>query len=585
MKEMIKDAVAMLLVSVAIFFASCEKEDLGGVKGGIAINFMLGDVSYGESETVTRSAKVLASETVVAPLDGDLYVYATLEEQEALRTTVPIANNTQLIIAAYDDEGNYVSSAEYKVISSAGDIEPVGAGLFVPTEGDYTFVAYSFNLPYVANYSTIASLSISSTDYDLLWGSSGSVPISVSSSNVSILMKHMFSQVAIEVTTTTFSGTATIDADGISSPEVLGTWATLNVQNGVLSPAVGVHHQYFSFPSFSAAATVTSDARLVYTGGENTTSIGIGLITMTDGATSYQSSFNVQFNTKLMPGKSYTFVLSFKKVTWAGSNIYWDEDESCLTFDAPGASESDQRKQGVFFKWGSLVGISPALNATGESEYAKTYFDAEQTVIYVPTYTSGPPASASWLAPTTADDQGWADWASIPYVGTTPLYFGSAAAYYLTENERNTPTYWSAKTGDICRFISENNFGPNGDKYRMPTGYECGAKGYYDYDDADGWTYTGTWANEISSGNDEGTYPLDTRIANNGHIFPASGRRRGGADDGQLENVGYGGANWSGSIAGGMTDASEWLSFSAYTVSAGGALNHDWAIPIRCVQN
>jgi hypothetical protein len=585
MKEIIRGVAAILLLSAAIFFASCEKENLGGANEKIEINFTLGDISYGENETVTRNAKVLASETVVVPMEGDLCMYAILEENEALRTTVAIANDTRLIIVAYDDEENYVNSAEYKVSSSAGDIEPASVGLSVPMEGNYTFVAYSFNnLASLPNYSTIAAIPISTTDFDLLWGSSGSVPVSASSSNVSILMKHMFSQVAIEITTTTLSATALIDADAISSTEVLGTAPTLSVRDGVLTPTASTNFQYFSFPSFSAAATVTSDARRVYTGDENTTSLRIGLITITDGDVSYQGSFNVQFNTKLMPGKSYTFVVSFKKVTWAGSNIYWDADESCLTFDAPGASESDQRKQGVFFKWGSLVGISPALNTTGESDYAKTYFDAMQTVIYVPTYNPGPPASASWLAPTTADDQGWTDWASIPYLGTTPFYWGAAAAYYLTENERNTPAYWSAKTGDICRFISENNFGPNGDKYRMPTGYEYGTKSYYSYDDADGWTYTGVWNYETSSGNDEGTYSLGTHIANNGHIFPASGRRRGDMD-GQLENVGTVGANWSGSTADGISTASPWLSFSINTVAAGGALNHDWAIPVRCVKN
>ena len=49
-------------------------------------------------------------------------------------------------------------------------------------------------------------------------------------------------------------------------------------------------------------------------------------------------------------------------LVWAGSNVYWDGTQ--LTFDETvvDADAGSDLKQGVFFRWGSLVGVSPSLS-------------------------------------------------------------------------------------------------------------------------------------------------------------------------------------------------------------------------------
>jgi hypothetical protein len=58
----------------------------------------------------------------------------------------------------------------------------------------------------------------------------------------------------------------------------------------------------------------------------------------------------------ITPQKLYTFTATLKEDRWAGSNIYWDGTK--LTFDDP-SKMGKSAAQGLFFKWGSLQGISP----------------------------------------------------------------------------------------------------------------------------------------------------------------------------------------------------------------------------------
>ena len=72
------------------------------------------------------------------------------------------------------------------------------------------------------------------------------------------------------------------------------------------------------------------------------------------------------YNITLKPNDSDTRITYKKSGTvWAGSNIYWNGTK--LTFDAAPVDPSNlttqeltnMKKQGVFFLWGSLIGVSP----------------------------------------------------------------------------------------------------------------------------------------------------------------------------------------------------------------------------------
>jgi hypothetical protein len=235
--------------------------------------------------------------------------------------------------------------------------------------------------------------------------------------------------------------------------------------------------------------------------------------------------------------------LNGSDVIFAGSNIYWDGTK--LTFDGPGASENDQRKQGVFFKWGSLVGVSPALT-NGSTDYSIN------TAVYIPDYNSGSP---SWSTTNI-----YPAWSSIPYV-TDIVQSGDYFGNHLNTDAHNTDNsyaYWNAKKGDICRYISENGFGPGGN-WRMPTLAECGAPINVSWSQAspnpagaNGWERLGTesWSDITSSMTAANDKYGTAVIANGGGkfyngIFPAAGSRSGWSNDnGGLVNVGSIGFFW-----------------------------------------
>lgn len=80
---------------------------------------------------------------------------------------------------------------------------------------------------------------------------------------------------------------------------------------------------------------------------------------------------NYTYNITLKPTTTDTRV-TYKKssIIWAGSNIYWDGSK--LTFDTAISNDSDL-KQGVHFRWGSLIGIPSSGNSAPSAYYIPIY--------------------------------------------------------------------------------------------------------------------------------------------------------------------------------------------------------------------
>jgi hypothetical protein len=413
-KRILRIAMSLLLSGVAIFFVSCEKEVLGEVSGHIRVDFTLGDAAYGAEEAVMRGAgrKIAEPETVAVPLEGGMQMYATLAEDEEvpLRASV-LAQNTRLRIVAFQGTTK-ITDAEYKV-NAVGGIEAVtSTGLALSSYGTYNFVAYSLNKNTVPAYSAAAvEYSANNTDGDdPLWGETGNILIDSDNQNLSITMKHVFPKLTVTVNTTHYQRTPSINAIDVG---LQGFKASL--KNGIFSKGAD-DLQRFTFPSFSSETSVTGGERVVYAGDESMTSVKIISITL-DGV-----AWNgplAQFEMQLERSRSYSLTVKMVgKVVWAGSNIYWKwvdptdpdhEDGGYLTFDAPGAALDDQRKLGVFFKWGSLVGISPVSG------------------VYIPEFNS--PSSKSWTVSSFV-------WSSILYVNDDAT--GDRYSTYLSDNARNT---------------------------------------------------------------------------------------------------------------------------------------------------
>ena len=136
---------------------------------------------------------------------------------------------------------------------------------------------------------------------------------------------------------------------------------------------------------------------------------------------------------------------------FARSNIVWDAANNKLTFAVTAADNATipANVQGVFFKWGSLVAVSPVGN---------TY--ASNQILFSPNGTTN------------------YTWANIPYASETTGKFGTHGtdeddfAGYDGGSNTNGPGFnASTNKGDICRYISSQPGWQHG-KWRLPTSGE-----------------------------------------------------------------------------------------------------------------
>jgi hypothetical protein len=544
-----KGVLTMLCLSgIAILFASCEKEYLMGTGEGIEVRFSLNGTTYAGDEA--RSAGAEKGETVVVPLDDEYSLYATLKEEDApsLRAaTIPV--NTRVMIVAYQT-GTVRGYAEYKVVNTNGDIEPVSAGLVVPSPGNYNFAAYSISS--TSSVPAYAATITVSGDNDLLYGWV-SAPVSASGSNITIPMAHKFSLVTMEVSTVYIVSDV--------SAYVSGNKANLRVSDGFFNSAGSSENQAFTWTEASGP----SDPRTVYAPGNP---VVVTISSMKLGDRLMGIPITAKFSTYLEAGKRYKLTVgSFKTVVWAGSNIYWNSGGQYLTFDGPGASLNDQRKQGVFIKWGSLVGISPAEVLWADGGYSSS------VPVYIP-----PTGSGSWSTTNI-----YSNWDDIPYVSQSDI------GYYATGNDFvsyliqwSGSGYWNQKKGDICDYLSSNGYGPDGNAYRMPTTFEMEFGGGT-------WTETGAYGYDYSTGGDDGTRVMSSYMSHSsGLAFPASGSMSSGGIyfDSSMDTYLWGGSLSTYSISDRVFLTRQnyyWMSYPIMTWTIGSGF-HEESMPVRCVK-
>jgi hypothetical protein len=529
----------------------------------------------------------------VIPVEGALKIYATLEEEEEqLRVLETIVPGTKVRIVAFNNSNVYVDDNEYTV--GVGGVLESATALELPDEGTYKFVAYSLNTT-TSTPTYAASIGPYSADGadDVLCGSL-TTAVSEGVNTVPIKMYHMFSKVTVIATTTSLGGTPPINE---ITAALSGYEANLDVPNAAFAKGTA-EDQTMNWQPFSASTTVTSDERKVYAGGEANTYITIPSVKIN--GTAYVGLAPAQFAKLLEPGKRYTLTVAFKNLEFAGSNIYWKavangpQAPGYLTFDGAGET-TNQMYQGVFFLWGSLVGVSPAGNVNVALSIVEK--------VYIPTYNSGSP---SWSTDNIAVDDILNISDGFP---PSPL---DPAGTYLIDDERNTLDYWNVRKGDICRYLSENGYGPGG-RYRMPVGYEyTGTMMPYgekaNYDDSN-WTKAGIFSSSavnVSSTYDDGTFSISGGSSHNsGVVFPASGMKGSNvwptmqSKETRLVGVGVSCTYWSASMYGEYGVAPQVLrgvfilAINSSEISAGSSpayMDNSMSISrylhaIRCVKN
>ena len=279
-------------------------------------------------------------------------------------------------------------------------------------------------------------------------------------------------------------------------------------------------------------------------------------------------------STALERGRAYHFYGSVnyyhtgikfsEPLVWAGSNIYWNGTQ--LTFDETivDADADSDLKQGVFFRWGSLVGVSPS----------STY------VTYTPHYV--PDGTSTWST-------GETPYMIIPDFYRVDTGTGGQTSSYLNDADRNTTFMYLSSKGDICKYLSKT--GAVEGNWRMPTAIEFNAADVA-FNTFINWsTNSLPWSAFGSFTAVSDTEADGTTIIRNGGIytvghtatrFPASGFRL--YED--IYELGVFGSNWSSSASSifSSTDNAYHMYFYPNFVNTFFFSTRDNGYAVRCVR-
>jgi len=557
---------------LCLVVSSCDRDNSSAGTDDVStrmatLSVSVSGVAEEDASTELDHSSSVSRDIQVSVDDGG-NIDASLERTSfSTRSTSALGSGIKYRVIAFQQ--GKVTSAGYV---SHGDFEVGGnnslESFHVPVGQNYTFVCYSLGSNDPLPAFNVKSLNLAfSSPADLLY-SKFNQAITSSSSNLSIVFSHRFSKISIIA-----------DASGVYKKNVTAISASLNpvyvsgtliLSNGSLEASSSSSSRNIAWKALKASV-VTSNSYFVFTGGASTLTINIPSVTI---GNIKRSNLNATFSTALLkPGQSYTLRFKFqaKRLVWAGSNIYWNGKK--LTFDASVSANSDL-KQGVFFHWGSLIGVSASASNGG------TATDFASSTLYVPSYRSGAPGSSTWSSGSPSS-KGYNNWKDIPGYYLVYIYSSDKSGSFLNEAVQNTPANYAAYKGDICKYLSTT--GAVSGKWRMPTASELGEETPSNAWSAP-WTKFGRFAavgrtapegtTVLSSGATYDYFGFKTR-------FPASGFRDYAY--GVLTSVGQMGEYWSCTAENNQNFSSR-LYFDTSKIRPGLGAVRKFGYLVRCVQ-
>jgi hypothetical protein len=504
-------------------------------------------------------------------------MYATLEENTDVKLradTIPLSEGAKVRIVAYKASDSTLDQEKLYTHTSGKLVPDDGIDLELEA-GSYGIVAYSYNS--AAALPSHSSMSAVDPKDDLLCAIK-IVEITPTGNNaVSLVLKHHFSQLKLEVTTNyngsfdlgkfgniTVSPNRKLDLTSANPAEVSGTPG--NAQAIFFSQWEGNPAGLQNIPALNSTAT-SSDYATVWTNGNDYTDITFSTFKIDNDEFKHDglhSRFDIRFNKKLLSGHSYTLKVRFKKIEVARSNIYWDDVNKRLTFETSGSEDKSKDKyQGGMFKWGSLVGISPN--------------DAGTVYTYTPVY---------------INNSGHQRWDKTPVSDLSSLTTISVHTYSLAPDEVFNKdvlvlsnlgnSKFQDKIGDICRYLGE---------------VDPGLKGYRMFSQREFTNVTASWVTPtpwpaVSGTSADGTSEINGGVFGQSNRFlPASGQRSV-PDNYGLREVGRSGFYWS-SIAAWVSTGGSFYFTSLGSGSQGGFMQGDLGdaenshspMPVRCVRD
>ncbi len=291
--------VALALAALALL-PGCANDENTPATGQGTLSVILGGITEGESETVTRAQA--GPETVTQQLGDGLVMAYTLTPDAKSKTkatsAMTIGNKYKLVVL--DGANNIV-----------GSVDGV-AGTQTPTiqvaDGTYTVVAYSYNdnsstLPDPGSVGAAAGSITAPAGTDLLY-SSQSVTVGGSESKVvPVTFSRKASQVKVVVDASSLAENVTA-ASGFTLAPSYAT--TLDLPTGTVAKSGTSTPVAISFATLGTEA-VTGDSTALFSNGETPLTLAIGSLTI--GGITYTNK-SVTFTRALAAGNSYTLTVN-----------------------------------------------------------------------------------------------------------------------------------------------------------------------------------------------------------------------------------------------------------------------------------
>ncbi|WDF67012.1 hypothetical protein PQ465_11915 [Sphingobacterium oryzagri] len=326
-------------ISILIALQSCDKtRDTSGEIGEATVMVSLAGVEYDDTpEEVTLAKNTLANGQTkmsgnmasshgeeepfaVVPFDENHAIYATLKQerntpnQRVLSASsgnkgaivrTQLTNGVRYRLLVFGPTGTYVDQRDYVYGSEAST-----AALNLDGGTTYTFVAYSFNttaaIPALnlTTTSTLANTSLTNLTGDFLYFKN-TVQVVMGNNNLSVVLKHMFS----EVTTVLTVGSTTGPIQGFTTPTITPTnpSASIQLNTNTMSYANSTGGTGINFTAVGTGATsTTSTPAILISPATTTAAFTFGTLTI-NGIT--RSNISIPA-VKINPGRKYTLTLS-----------------------------------------------------------------------------------------------------------------------------------------------------------------------------------------------------------------------------------------------------------------------------------
>jgi hypothetical protein len=441
---------------------SCAGEDVPA-GGKISMRVGLAGIAQEEEALLRRSAEAPPVSECIPLSSGEELVVEWCEDPPLpLRAQVMMDQSALFrVLALKSSDKTLVDEEDCENKTHNGLIE-------VAYDTACDFLCYSFNTsaslgasPTIGATLPAASLNVGNTALNTLyyWAKRNEMPATALLDNIVLTpqlakVKLMLDCSAMGKTISAVGGTITLGS--------LATSGKFDLTTGAISGTTPAA-QSFTWSSLGGTTATSHELKVLPQSAGNLT-LAVPKDAITLSGVTLQLELNTTLsNVAIVAGRSYTLKISFKRaLPWSASNIYWDGSK--LTFKEHGdpCANGEDNYQGVFFRWGSLVGLDPSVVSNGGTAWNNN------NTLYVPTYTSA--SSHSWA---TVKSMTWDNGTSqnIPYVGAennnTDMDTNRSTDFLALHT---ADTSYVNRRGDICRYLS--HIGVVSKKYRMPTLHE-----------------------------------------------------------------------------------------------------------------